>query len=210
MPSEDPTPFLISSSQLSVSTCKSLSKSLPASEGEISLSPSLLFRAREIETPLYCCRHFWRISTMPSIPSWWLLFINASTVDRNPSSKDDGSNSSTTFLIPCTCSGKRGTRKSPVSGSAAAFKIISTSFARSSRVSSVVSTTTSKVATKFDANAANFSFSASSAALSVSSAIRIKNRGLETTRKARLTAFGSSYGLASANLTIISSMSFFS
>ena len=66
--SEAATPFLISSSQASVSISKSVSKSLLASVDDVSSSPSSLpfFRARIIETPLYCCKHFWRISTIPS------------------------------------------------------------------------------------------------------------------------------------------------
>mmetsp|Transcript_52411 Transcript_52411/g.147071 ORF Transcript_52411/g.147071 Transcript_52411/m.147071 type:complete len:213 (-) Transcript_52411:328-966(-) len=196
--------FRISESHWSVSTVSNLSKSLEAGVGSVPSERS--FRALTIWTPLYICRTFWRIVTIPSIPSSWLLFIHASTVDKKPSSKDEGSKPSNVFRIASTCAGSSGTKNSPVFGSAAALTTSSTSFARSSNCSTVVSTTASSVATRFEASAANFSFSIASLAASIRSAIRIKNLGLEMTRKARRTALGSSYGLAFDNLVIISSM----
>ena len=125
---------------------------------------------------------------------------------RNPSFRSSASNPSISTLMASILSALNGTRNSPVSGSLAAFTTFSTSCALSLRLSSVMLTTARMVFTRLSAKAPSFSFSSGSDVASALSAMRRKNCGDDTTRIARDTAFGSSYGLALLIFVIMSSM----
>ena len=125
---------------------------------------------------------------------------------RNPSFRSSASNPSISTLMASILSALNGTRNSPLSGSLAAFTTLSTSAALSLRLSSVMLTTARMVFTRLSAKAPSFSFSSGSDVSSALSAMRRKNCGDDTTRIARDTAFGSSYGLALLIFVIMSSM----
>mmetsp|Transcript_18165 Transcript_18165/g.51981 ORF Transcript_18165/g.51981 Transcript_18165/m.51981 type:complete len:211 (-) Transcript_18165:495-1127(-) len=119
-------------------------------------------RARRISAPAYSCSTFWRMPTIPSMPSWCDLFIHASTVERKPSSRAAGSNLPSASRMALTRSALRGTMNSPLSGSAAALTTVSTSLARSSSRSSMVLTTAWMVWTRFSDSAMSLAFTSAS------------------------------------------------
>mmetsp|Transcript_26508 Transcript_26508/g.55266 ORF Transcript_26508/g.55266 Transcript_26508/m.55266 type:complete len:207 (+) Transcript_26508:418-1038(+) len=144
------------------------------------------------------------MTTIPSRPSSFALFIHESTVATNVSSLSEAGREATADIRDDLRAAERGTMNSP-SSSAAAFTTASTASALSSSFLSEVSTTACSVADRLSARATSDSFSGPED-MSARSAMRRKNCGLPQTFSEAETAVGNSRRDAAASLSIMESI----